>query len=118
VFTELTKHFKKGSVLDSMDETGDVDDVGIITLFVTSKPYIPPGSTTTIAYLINLASRAGVRIALIRIIPVVGHAVTERVCAHGDAAGEVCRGDWTILLAAGGIQYVRHDDDFFPDKID
>jgi len=48
----------------------------------------------------------------------VSHVVTERVCAHGVAAGAVCRGDWTILLAAGGIHNVRHDDDFFTDKID
>jgi len=54
---------------------------------------------------------------LIRIIPVGGHVVTERVCAHGIAAGAVCRGDWIILLAAGGIHYVRHNDDFFPHKI-
>jgi len=48
----------------------------------------------------------------------VSHVVTERVCAHGVAAGAVCRGNWTILLAAGGIHNVRHDDDFFTDKID
>ena len=53
------------------------------------------------------------RIAGIRIIPVVSHVVIERVCARGIASGAVSRGDWTILLAAGGIHNVRHDDDFF-----
>ena len=41
VFTELTNHFTQGNVLDIIDETGDVDDVGLITLLVRSKLYIP-----------------------------------------------------------------------------
>jgi len=61
----------------------------------------------------SLASGVRTRIARIRIIPVVSHVVIERVCARRIAAGAVSRGDWTILLAAGGIHNVRHDDDFF-----
>ena len=53
------------------------------------------------------------RIVRIRFIPVVSHVVIERVCARRIAAGAVSRGDWTILLAAGGIHNVRHHDDFF-----
>ena len=41
VFTELTKDFTQSNVLDRNDEARDVDNVGIITLLVTSKPYVP-----------------------------------------------------------------------------
>ena len=57
-------------------------------------------------------------IARIRIFPVVSHVFIERVCAGGIPAGAAGRGDWTILLATGGIHMVRHDADFFPRKID
>lgn len=41
LFTELTKGFTQSNVLDRNDEAGDVDDVGIVTLLVKSKPYVP-----------------------------------------------------------------------------
>ena len=66
----------------------------------------------------SLASGVRASIIRIRFIPVVSHVVIERVCARRIAAGAVSRGDWTILLAAGGIHNVRHHDDFFPDKVD
>ena len=47
------------------------------------------------------------------IFPVVSHIVIDRVCGAGIPTGAVGRGDWTMLLSAGGIHNVRHDDDYF-----